>query len=595
MLRQGDVLDGRYRLDSVLGRGGFGTAWRAHDVRIDRPVAVKVGLAETEERAQRLIREARIAGNLTHPNIAMIHDFGRLERDGRPFIYIVMELVRGEDLAHVIARGLPPFAETLLWARQICAALAAAHDVGIVHRDITPANLILTDTGTVKVLDFGIAKRQEAGATLTAEGVAVGTPTYMAPERMNGRPVDGRSDLYALGCILMELWTGHPPFRADDAQDVMVQHMVAPPPLPSASRGDLPPGADELVLELLAKAPGRRPGHAREVERRLALLAGETSAPTVTASTPPPLPPLPSPPHSPTERTPLADPVRSALRRRLDQILALPPDSDLDEFVGLLNELIPEAQRELGPDDPLTAEAMLARALRSSDHSLSALVPKLIRVFGPEDPRTIQGRARHLGRSAYDGVEAVFGKLEEVIALATRVLGPWHRTTLHARLDLAAGRMTRITATGRAHPPFMPVTRAESQRRRALYEPLLPDLDRGLPDNDMARYEAHVRVAIDTHLLGDHEAAARYFDELLPLRSATLGVDELPVVWSLQHAHNVGESGDPQRAMTMLDQLLPRIADPEVRHRASRLRSRFKRRARRSSNGTGGRRSWFGS
>ncbi|MGW6054859.1 protein kinase domain-containing protein [Streptomyces sp. NPDC055189] len=614
MTRQGDVLDGRYRLDSELGHGGFGTAWRAHDLRIGRPVAVKIGAAGTLELTQRLIQEAELAGNLTHPNIATIHDFGRLERDGWPFIYIVMELVPGQTFAELITRGLPPFKDTLAWTRQICAALAVAHDAGIVHRDITPANLILTDSGTVKVLDFGIAKRQDGGAAITGEGFAVGTPGFMAPERLMGDPVDGRSDLYSLGCVLMELWTGHPPFRAAPAAALNAQHLTAPPPRPSSTRSGMPPAADQLVLDLLAKDPDQRPRHARDVERRLALLAEVASAVTVTApasgpphaatvlGSPAPGPPnaptepntvAPSPPHSPAGPASGADPVRSGLRRRLDQIVALPPDADPQEFLDLLDALIPDAQRELGPDDPLTAEAMLARAVRSSDDRLLRIVPKLTRVFGPEDRRTIEARALLFGRLAYDGVRDAFPELKEVIALAARVLGPCDPVTLRARLDLAEGRTVTRAAAGPVHMSFMPVSRADSLRRRAVFEPLLPDLARGLPDTDMARYEAQVCVAIDSHLLEDHAAAARHYDALIPLFRAVHGTD-FPIEWALQHAHSVGESGDPERAVTMLDELLPRVENADLQHRARRLLSRFKRRARRASNGTSGRRSWFG-
>ncbi|WP_052845105.1 serine/threonine-protein kinase [Streptomyces sp. NRRL S-31] len=600
MVRRGDVLDGRYRLDEELGRGGFGTAWRAHDLRIGRPVAVKIGAAETREAARRLFQEAELAGNLAHPNIAVIHDVGTLERDGGPAVYIVMELVPGEDLSTVLARGLPPFDRAVDWARQICAALAAAHDAGIVHRDIKPANLILTGTGTVKVLDFGIARRHNAHARLTADGLVIGTVAYTAPERLLGGPVDGRSDLYALGCVLSELWTGHGPFSAVTPDELIDQHRFAPPRRPSALRPGLPPGADRLVLGLLAKDPAQRPPDAREVGRQLRLLTAGTTTPAATVTAPLPAPPYeptataappPAPPYEPVAGA-VTDPVRGTLRRRLGQIVALPPDADREEYLGLLDALIPEAQRELGPDGPLTTEAMLARALRADGPALSRIVPKLIRVFGPEDRRTILARARDVGRSVYDGERQLFAELEEIIALATRVLGPHDPVTLLARLDLAEGSLVTRAPAGPVHLPLMPYSRGHAMRRRAAYEPLLPDLARGLPADSM-RYEALLRVAIDAHVMEDHEVSARHYDELAAL-ARTLRLPPLGTRWGLQHARSVGEAGDPERAMTMLDELLTRHPDPDFQYRVRRLRSRFRRRARRQANGAGGGRGWFG-
>ncbi|MFD3488492.1 protein kinase [Streptomyces sp. NPDC058665] len=587
MVRAGDLLEGRYRLESKLGQGGFGTAWRALDQRINRAVAVKTGFPDTEDAARRFVREAELAGALSHPNIAMIHDVGQVDWDGRLLVYLVMELVPGTDLTHVIEQGLPPFDVSVDWARQMCGALAAAHDAGIVHRDIKPANVVVTGTGTVKVLDFGIAKRQDSAQTaLTGEGGMIGSLQYMAPERWHGGPVDGRADLYSLGCVLMELWTGQLPYLGRELHELYAQHAHTQPPLPSAIRPGLPPAADRLVLDLLAKDPTDRPAHAQEVARRLELLTG--GAPTLTVVAAPPAPAYP-----PTLLAPAPaadpDPVRATLRRRLDQIMALPPDSDRVEFLELLDTLIPEAQRELGPDHRITTEAMLVRARGVPDHAgLTRIIPKLARVFGAEDRRTIEARVTILGAGASRGERPVFPELKELIDLSTRVLGPYDPVTLRARASLALGR---------CDPK---VTTDVEAARHAFLEPLLPDLTRGLPEDDPIRWEAHRLAAHAAYSAKDYETAARLFDELIPLNRAVMKSDMGPE-FVLQHSRSVGESGDPARAAAMLAELIPRIPSRSgytnpLAEEAHRLHSRYKRRAGRAGGDSAGkrRRSWFG-
>ncbi|WP_328688105.1 serine/threonine protein kinase [Streptomyces phaeochromogenes] len=601
MVGPGDVLDGRYQIQSHLGAGGMGTAWRAQDLRIGRTVAVKTGIPDTPEALRRFVREAEIAGGLSHPNIATIHDVGQIPQGERQLVYIVMELVPGSTLTEVITRGLPHFEETVGWARQICRALAAAHDAGIVHRDIKPSNVVVTDTGTVKVLDFGIAKRQDGQTALTASGV-IGTWKYMAPERWSSSPVDARSDLYSLGCVLMELWTGRLPFLGEEFHEIIGQHATMPPPAPSAFRPGLPAAADRLVLDLLAKDPAARPPHARDVERRLTLLAEAPAASTGTPATSTAAVAPPAPQSSPTVLDLAADPVRAALRRRLDQISALPADSDIEEFLELMDALIPEAQRELGPDHRLTTEALLARALRASqqvpgDTSLERLVPKLTRVFGAEDRRTIEAHARVLGAQA--DLRHVRPQLEEVIDLAARVIGPYDPVTLHAQLQLAFGKLGGRTASGGSSLSF-PHTPIEAARHRDVLGPLLPDLSRGLPDNNAMRWEAHRFLAAATYLLKDYPTAARLYDELIPLQRAFWGTADLAPHHGLEHAHSVGEAGDPARAVEMLDRLIPHLRGAEqpgtsYEARGRRLHARYKRQARRTAREPdgGGRRSWF--
>ncbi len=254
----GMVLNDRYRLDAELGRGGMGVVYRAHDILLDRDVAVKVLSAtalSTESRA-RLLREAQAAAKLNHPHIVSIHDAG--EAEGVPFI--VMELVEGESLHDRRPQALD---DILAIARQVCAALEHAHAHGIIHRDLKPENVLLTPDGTAKLMDFGLAR--SVASRLSSEGTIFGTVFYLAPELALGQDFDGRADLYALGVMLYELTTGQLPFTADDPVAVITQHLHAPVVPPRAKNDQIPPTLNTLILCLLNKAPQDRPASAAEV------------------------------------------------------------------------------------------------------------------------------------------------------------------------------------------------------------------------------------------------------------------------------------------------------------------------------------------
>jgi serine/threonine protein kinase len=226
---------GSYRVSSRLGIGGMGEVWRATDTRLGRDVALKVlppGLADDPERHARFEREARALAALNHPNIAMLYDLEHL--DGRHVL--VMELVDGEDLAQRLVRGPIPVDEAIAIARQIAEALEAAHEKGIVHRDLKPANVKVGADGQVKVLDFGLAKSVVATApgsgvglqdsptithAATQAGLLLGTAGYMAPEQARGKPVDGRTDVWALGVVLFEMLTGRPLFEGETVSDTL--------------------------------------------------------------------------------------------------------------------------------------------------------------------------------------------------------------------------------------------------------------------------------------------------------------------------------------------------------------------------------------
>lgn len=300
-LAAGTELDGRYRLESLIGRGGMGEVWQAVDTRLRRPVAVKAlpaELADVPGAMERFEREAEAAAALQHPGITVVFDVGRTE-DG--LAYLVMELLEGEDLRTVMRRrpGGLPVGEAVGLAVQVADALAAAHSRGIVHRDIKPANLFVLADGRLKLCDFGIAGLADAATRLTQDGGSVGTPLYMAPEQFRGEAADFRSDLYAFGCVLHELLTGEPPFRSGSGlPGLLYAHMNEPPPRVGAVRPDVPPQLERLVLDLLAKEMDARPASAAAVA---SFLRAAGNGPTAPVGLTPPPPGLQAPGlHGPT-------------------------------------------------------------------------------------------------------------------------------------------------------------------------------------------------------------------------------------------------------------------------------------------------------
>ncbi|TQN28637.1 serine/threonine-protein kinase [Haloactinospora alba] len=257
----GTLLSGRYRLDEQIGSGGMGTVWRATDTLLSRSVAVKLlhpdKMAEPTSR-ERFRTEGRITAGLSHPGIAQVYDYG--EQDERAFL--IMELVSGEPLSSILGRKdrLPPGA-TLDIVGQAAQALAAAHARGVIHRDMKPGNLLVTDDGTVKLTDFGIA-RGDQSVTLTQTGMVMGTAQYISPEQASGGSATFSSDIYALGVVAYECLAGRPPFTADTPLALALAHArEAPPPLPP----DIPEHLGNLVERSLAKSPEDRPASAGEV------------------------------------------------------------------------------------------------------------------------------------------------------------------------------------------------------------------------------------------------------------------------------------------------------------------------------------------
>jgi hypothetical protein len=253
----GELIAGRFELVEVVGSGGMASVYRAHDRLLERPVAVKIlhgHYVSDEEALERFQREARSAAQLSHPNIVTVIDRG--EDDGRP--YIVFEYVGGENLKQLVAReGALPVGTAIELGIQIAQALEAAHERGVVHRDVKPQNVLLAEEGRVKVTDFGIARaRGTEGLTLT--GTIMGTSDYIAPEQAKGEASGEAGDIYSLGVVLYELLTGRVPYEADSPVAAAMRHVHDPVPSVRAVRQDVPPRLDACVRRALAKEPRDR-------------------------------------------------------------------------------------------------------------------------------------------------------------------------------------------------------------------------------------------------------------------------------------------------------------------------------------------------
>ena len=284
-LPSGVDLGGRYRLEERIGAGGMGEVWRATDTVLGRTVAVKVVLAALVDEpgfSERFLIEARAMASLRHPGVVAIHDY----RSDAQVTYLVMEYVDGEPLSQVLRRlGRLDWQSTMNLVAQAADALAAAHERGIVHRDVKPANLLVRRDGTVVLTDFGIA-RSPGGAALTSAGAIMGTPSYLAPEQVLGEPATPRSDIYALGVVAYECLAGRRPFDGENPFAVAMQRLHQPPPPLGV---DTPEPVRRVVGHALATDPRQRWGSATELATAArTALAGRASAPAPRGAAPAP-------------------------------------------------------------------------------------------------------------------------------------------------------------------------------------------------------------------------------------------------------------------------------------------------------------------
>ena len=516
-------LGSRYRLVKVLGSGGAAMVWRAWDERMRRYVAVKVlkdtfGVANSD----RFGLEAVLAGGLSSPNIVVVHDRGKkvMERragpaepaDAQPYgpatrvltphdelpatldpqatsvlgpvlgghqepdgtvMYVAMELITGRSMAQLVADGAwLPIPLVVGWAIQLCDGLDVAHSGGVLHRDIKTANVMVGSRGVVKILDFGIARYMEtlsSRAGITLPGSMLGTPAYMSPEQIRGGEIDGRADLYSVGCVLHELLTGAPPFGLDHPHALLHRHLTIPPESVRNTRLEVPDDLASLVLELLGKRPASRPATAAEVRDRLCELsikaprdlapqpwgAGEPEpAESVTAADTQDQPVrLLPPPRPEPERARAADSVHMVrvelgrhmrvygpdhpetllLREQLANRLGR--DGDVDAALALLRAVISDSGRLRGALDPGTLRARRALARWTAEsgradvaaHLLKGLLPDQVQVLGTDHTETLRVR-RELARREGDSGnhEGAVRLLRALVPDVIRVLGPEH-------------------------------------------------------------------------------------------------------------------------------------------------------------------------
>jgi len=326
ILEPGSAIDARYRLEERIAGGGMGEVWRARDDVLGRVVALKVlrpEYADDPEFRARFRAEARHTAALSHPGIATVHDYGEVEAPDahgnvRTSPYLVLELVPGESLARLLAReGRLPCDRALDVLAQAGRALQAAHDAGIVHRDVKPANLLVRPDGVIKVTDLGIARA--AGATaLTGTGAVLGTPHYLSPEQAAGRAATPASDVYALGVVGYQCLAGRRPYAAEHPAAILAAHRELPPdPLPA----DVPPAAAQVVLRALAKRPGERTPSAEALAREATRARTALTAPEPRRLRPRADPPSPAPAAT-SETVPAAPPRARGPSRRRGRLLA---------------------------------------------------------------------------------------------------------------------------------------------------------------------------------------------------------------------------------------------------------------------------------
>jgi serine/threonine protein kinase len=315
----GTVLGGRYRLDELIATGGMGEVWRGHDELLGRTVAVKVMLPQLSRSpgfVERFRGEARHTAALSHPGIATVYDYGESEPaagSGATSAYLVMELVEGRSLAELLeSTGRLPADRTLDLVAQVSAALQAAHALGVVHRDVKPANLLVRPDGTVVVTDFGIARSVGAAAGLTMTGEVMGTAAYLAPEQAEGRPATAATDVYSLGVVAYQCLAGRRPFDGDTPVAIALAHLrESPPPLPA----DIPAAARAVVERAMAKDPADRyPSAAALAEAARAAAATQAPVPV----------PMPMPMPEATLRTELP-PTGLLPRPLVPAVLRRPP------------------------------------------------------------------------------------------------------------------------------------------------------------------------------------------------------------------------------------------------------------------------------
>ncbi|MBT2445382.1 tetratricopeptide repeat protein [Streptomyces sp. ISL-36] len=550
------LIQGRYRLHDVIGRGGMGEVWRATDESLGRRVAVKClkPLGPQQDAnfvkvlRERFRREARVAASLQHRGVTVVHDFG--ESDG--VLFLVMELLEGHNLSQLLDENQQhplPVQDVVDIAEQVADALAYTHRQGIVHRDLKPANIMRLGDGAVKICDFGIARLgADIGFTsrLTGTGIAMGTPHYMSPEQISGGEVDHRSDLYSLGCVLYEIATGAPPFDLDDAWAILVGHRDTPPEPLRTHRAELPDYLDRIVLDLLAKTPEGRPTDATDLRRRIVSARSAPVPMPVPVFAPLPVPEMssPAPLRLPEISTP-APRLPSWARRmttghKATAAFLAPGAPAYDPAVGLTGEWTTASGVVRAPDrDPGTTAPARDSGATTPDRHPGAAAPVRApdTTAPPELLAVLAGRHRAglgLGRIGR------WGEAEDVhrsvVEDRRRVLGPDHPDTLTSQYEWGFA-LSRLARPAEALRAFAQVTEARERVLGADH-----------PDTLAARQE----TAYVLGRLGRHFEAHEVYAAVLASRERTMGHDH-PDTLRCRHnlAFNLGRLGRLEESYRM--------------------------------------------
>ena len=408
----GTIIAGRYTVDKMIGRGGMADVYHGTDTVLQREVAIKLLTDRSEVVRKRFLREAQSMAHLNHPNIVSVYDAGE---DGEQ-LYIIMELIHGKTLKDALHEGLA-YPRALEVFVDLLEALDYAHKNSVIHRDIKPGNVMLLDDGNVKVMDFGLSRRVSDASDVTQAGEIVGTIAYLSPERFLGRNTDQRSDLYSVGCLMYEIFTGDVPFKSpsEDLVSVIFAHVNEPPTPPRNKNPNLPAGLERIILKLLEKDPADRYATAADVLSDLRQMQNHpTGAPAATVQPPA------SPGHPPT-------PAPRDLKSLLGNAIEAQRSGNVDAVKSMLNHAFRPAE-QLREAQKNVLVAMLAE--RKKDYADAARAYKAaLEGFKAVDNELEYARAalryagmnveRHAGGQSIDGDETdnVIRVLSEAVAL----------------------------------------------------------------------------------------------------------------------------------------------------------------------------------
>lgn len=564
----GKVVAGRYRLEALLGEGGMGVVYRARHVLIDRVVALKLIRpdlrSETHLRAW-MLREARAANRVDHAHIVEIHDVGETEESE---LYLVMEYLVGSALSSEIAKGPMQLARAVDILEQMCAALARAHDLGVVHRDLKSDNIMLTSRGGrrdfVKILDFGLAALAR-DPRLAPKGAVFGTPEYMSPEQARGDDAAPASDLYALGILFFEMTTGQLPFRSNDRDTLLEMQRSAPPPRPRTLAKDLPEAAETIILKLLEKDPRRRFRDGHHLQEELKALQRtlpntwevqqqEGAAPP--PMQPPPPPPAPSPGVVEWSR-------RAAYFSRM-VARAYPNGRVPDELQHATDQLWEVSARASKLEGELASHQRKLDAIERRGRALRAEIGRKVEELAEEESRTLRDAAAERER-----LSRVKGKADEAWRAWERANGQALELE-RAGGDLRTWRVVFEEATAsRARAEVLAEVTQDHERRALHKEKSAGDLRRQIDElrAQLARYGD----ALENDLAAGRERIATRVREALAYEKTFADCSAL-LMSHLKGRPEVGEIMDEMRRdeanHQSHSQYSPRPADQTGAHKA---------------------------